>query len=115
MGTWGARALLTETTTSVVTVYANDIQHTCAMKTKLTITIDRDLLRRAKRYAGEQRVSLSSLIESTLRDLVDVGSTFTGKWRGRLELAERDDDRFKALLEKYGDTPRRGGASGRRA
>jgi hypothetical protein len=85
------------------------------MKTKLTITIDRDLLLRAWRYARERRVSLSALIESALRDLVHVGSTFTGEWRGRLDLAERDDERFKALLEKYGDTPRHGRAFGRRA
>ncbi len=36
------------------------------MKKKLTITVDAELLPRAKRYARSQGVSLSSLIEESL-------------------------------------------------
>lgn len=73
------------------------------MKTKLTITIDRELLPRAKRYARSQGVSLSGLVESALREITGPDTTsFTEKWTGQLQLADRDDERFKALLEKYG-------------
>ena len=58
---------------------------------------------RAKRYARRQGVSLSALIESALRDMTGAEKrTFTEKWIGQFELADRDDPRYKALLEKYG-------------
>ncbi|MFH1764165.1 MAG: DUF6364 family protein [Gemmatimonadota bacterium] len=72
------------------------------MKKKLTITVDAELLPRAKRYARSQGVSLSSLIEGSLRELTeDLGPAFVEKWRGRFEPARRDDERFRALAEKY--------------
>ena len=72
------------------------------MKTKLTVTVDRDLLPQAKRYARERGVSLSSLIESALRELAsEPGPSFSQRWRGALEPAERDDERYNALMEKY--------------
>ncbi len=37
------------------------------MKTKLTVTVDREILPKAKRYARARGVSLSSLIEDALR------------------------------------------------
>ncbi|MCZ0954867.1 MAG: DUF6364 family protein [Rhodospirillaceae bacterium] len=39
------------------------------MKTKLTITVDSELLPRAKQYARSRGVSLSSLIEASLREV----------------------------------------------
>jgi antitoxin component of RelBE/YafQ-DinJ toxin-antitoxin module len=45
------------------------------MKTKLTVTIDRDLLPRAKRYARERGMSLSEIIEGSLRQLSSKGET----------------------------------------
>ena len=72
------------------------------MKTKLTITIDAALLPRAKRYARQRGVSLSSLIEDALRDMAaEQTSSFVDRWRGRFEPAAREDDRFKALARKY--------------
>lgn len=41
------------------------------MKKKLTITIDAELLPRAKRYARARGVSLSSFIERSLRELTE--------------------------------------------
>lgn len=83
--------------------YVYGKHYTYTMKTKLTITVDRDVLPRAKRHARARGVSLSSLIEGALREMVEpVGPSFTEKWRGSLQLAKRDDDRFKALEEKYG-------------
>jgi post-segregation antitoxin (ccd killing protein) len=74
------------------------------MKTKLTVTIDEELVPRAKRYARGQGVSLSSLIESALIEMTARGETapFSERWRGAMVLADRDDERYRALAEKYG-------------
>jgi post-segregation antitoxin (ccd killing protein) len=72
------------------------------MKTKLTVTVDRDLLPRAKRFARERGVSLSSLIEDSLRDLTDSAApSFVDRWRGGFVLADRNDERYRSLLDKY--------------
>lgn len=74
------------------------------MKQKRTVMIDRELVLRAKRFARERGVSVSSLIEEALREMTaDAEDTsFSGRWRGRLVLAEHDEARFQALIEKYG-------------
>jgi post-segregation antitoxin (ccd killing protein) len=72
------------------------------MKTKLTITVDRELLPRAKRYARMRGVSLSSLIEEALRGMGEgESSSFAERWRGRFAPADRDDERYRALASKY--------------
>ena len=73
------------------------------VKRKLTITVDADLLPAAKRYARARGVSLSSLIEQSLRELAGEDSpSFSARWRGKFQAAEREDDpRYAALAEKY--------------
>ncbi len=72
------------------------------MKTKLTLTIDRDLLPAAKRFARARGISLSALVESSLREITGDDSTpFAERWRGRMVLWERGDERYRALSEKY--------------
>ena len=72
------------------------------MKKKLTITVDAELLPIAKRYARSRGVSLSSLIEQSLREAAGShAASFTARWRGRFRAAERDDPRYDALAEKY--------------
>jgi len=72
------------------------------MKQKLTITVDGELVPKAKRYARAQGVSLSSLIETELRDLVSgEAPSFVSRWRGKFEPAEREDSRYEALAKKY--------------
>ena len=72
------------------------------MKTKLTVTIDEDLLPRAKDYARSKGVSLSQVIERALRELAAADRpSFVEKWRGKLRAAKRDDDRYRRLAEKY--------------
>ena len=72
------------------------------MKKKLTITVDAQLLPKAKRYARSRGVSLSSLIEEALREIAEEEApSFVDRWRGRFEPAGKDDDRFRALAEKY--------------
>ncbi len=72
------------------------------MKRKLTITVDGELLPRAKQYARARGVSLSSLIESSLREMATADTpSFASRWRGRFEAAERDGVRYDALARKY--------------
>jgi len=72
------------------------------MKQKLTITVDADLLPRAKRYARSQGVSLSALIERSLREVAGEHTpSFAARWRGRFRAAERDAPRYDALAKKY--------------
>jgi hypothetical protein len=72
------------------------------MKTKLTLTIDAQLVPRAKRYARARGVSLSSVVEEALERLSsDESQSFVDRWRGRFEGASKDDERFRALAEKY--------------
>ena len=73
------------------------------MKQKLTITEDADLLPIAKRYARSRGVSLSSLIEQSLREVAgEHAPSFASRWRGQFQAVERDDDpRYDALAQKY--------------
>ena len=73
------------------------------MKRKLTITMDAELLPVAKQYARSRGVSLSSLIEGSMRAMTARHtSSFASRWRGRLQSAGRDDDpRYEALARKY--------------
>ena len=73
------------------------------MKHKLTITVDAELLSVAKLYARSRGVSLSSLVEQSLRKMVRVGEpTFASRWRGKFRAAEREgDSRYDALARKY--------------
>ena len=72
------------------------------MKKKLTITVDADLLPIAKRHARSRGVSLSSLIEQSLREVTgDETASFSTRWRGQFRAVERDDPRYDALAQKY--------------
>lgn len=72
------------------------------MKTKLTLSIDEELIPRAKDFAGSQGISLSQLIENVLRQLTSRDQpTFSARWRGRFVPAARNDERYRALAEKY--------------
>ena len=73
------------------------------MKQKLTITVDADLLPLAKRYARSRGVSLSSLIEQSLREIAgEFVPSFASRWRGKFQAADRENDpRYDALARKY--------------
>ncbi len=73
------------------------------MKQKLTITVDAELLPMAKRYARTRGVSLSSLVEQSLRAITGEDTpSFSSRWRGKFRAAEREgDQRYDALARKY--------------
>jgi post-segregation antitoxin (ccd killing protein) len=72
------------------------------MKKKLTITVDDELIPRAKQYAKSQGVSLSALIESAMRDMVPgEEQSFSSKWRGKFKPANHDGPRYEAFARKY--------------
>ncbi len=72
------------------------------MKAKLTVTIDEELIPKAKEQARLQGLSLSDLIERALRDLtLETRQSFSARWRGAFKAARRQHDRYKALAEKY--------------
>ena len=72
------------------------------MKIKITLTIDEELLPKAKKYARMQGVSLSGLVENSLRNLTTPArASFSSRWRGRFEAADREDTRYRELAKKY--------------
>ena len=72
------------------------------MKTKLTVTIDRELLPRAKEFARRKGVSLSSLVEDSLRHVSEQPApTFAARWRGMFRPARRNEKRSRRLARKY--------------
>lgn len=72
------------------------------VKTKLTVTIDEEVLPKAKEYARRQGVSLSRLIEDRLRQMsVDTKPSFSQEWRGRFRPADRAEERYERLAKKY--------------
>ena len=78
------------------------------MKSKLTITLDSDLIPVAKRYARSKGVSLSAVIEQALREATGKNEpTFAEKWLGAFQPAHHiklellDDPRYDYLARKY--------------
>ena len=73
------------------------------MKQKLTLTVDAELLPASRRYARSRGVSLSSLVERSLRQMAGEDSPpLSSRWRDKFRPAERDDDpRYDALAGKY--------------
>ena len=72
------------------------------MKTKLTVTIDEDLVPEAKKQARARGLSLSKLIENALRDIqAEEKASFSHRWRGRFRPAERGDELYRALARKH--------------
>ena len=72
------------------------------MKTKLTVTIDDEVLPAAKQYAKLHGVSLSRLIETALREVSSTDRmSFSEKWRGQFRASRKGDKRYWALAAKY--------------
>ena len=93
------------------------------MKKRLTVNVDADLIPSAKRYARERGVTLSSLVEESLRELASGdaapvdGARSHGSARGGPEPrgSDGDDSRAGDDLPEFklppGDPPREGATS----
>ena len=57
----------------------------------------------SKRYARSRGVSLSSLVEQSLREMAREDTpSFASRWRGKFRAPGREDDpRYDALAKKY--------------
>ena len=72
------------------------------MKTKLTVTIEEEIVPAAKAYARSRGMSLSQLIEQALREMSEAEKpSFSERWRGKLRASKRRDERYRHLSEKY--------------
>lgn len=72
------------------------------MKTKLNLTIDKDLIPKSKAYARLRGKSVSQLVEEMLRQITSGEERqFTTRWRGKFSVAENTDPRFKKLKQRY--------------
>ncbi|MGI9114405.1 MAG: DUF6364 family protein [Chthoniobacterales bacterium] len=71
------------------------------MKDKLTLTVDRNAIAKAKAFAKKQGTSLSALVEQQFNQL--DGQSFGEKWRGKFKVPKEDpnDPRLNYLLRKY--------------
>lgn len=64
--------------------YLGDVENTCKMSTKLTLTVEKQVIERAKRYAKQTGRSLSNIVEEYLKALVAAD-----------EMQESADDEFE--------------------
>ncbi|HYN21238.1 MAG TPA: DUF6364 family protein [Thermoanaerobaculia bacterium] len=73
------------------------------MKTKLTVSIDDELIPRARRFARGRGISLSELVETSLRSLTEESESpsFSQRWRGQFRPAGREDEPYRALAKRY--------------
>jgi hypothetical protein len=71
------------------------------MKEKLTLTIDRAAIARAKAFAKRERTSLSQLVEAQFKRLGT--ESFVEKWGGKFKEppADPSDPRLTYLRKKY--------------
>ena len=88
-------------------MHVYDIIHTyirgaLVMKNKLTVTVEKELIPKAKAYAKLHGISLSEIIEDTFKRLPGrKGPSFSSKWRGKFTVVRKNEHRFKKLSEKY--------------
>jgi len=71
------------------------------MKEKLTLTIDRAAITRAKAFARKEKTSVAQLVEQQFNRW--GGESFTEKWGGKFKVpaANTADPRLNYLLKKY--------------
>ena len=75
------------------------------MKSRITLTIEPSVSHRAKAVARERGTSLSGLIEQLL--VRETGGSpaksgsFSARWAGRMELADKQGKRFETLKRKF--------------
>ena len=72
------------------------------MKTSINLSIDPETGEQAKQWARSHNTSLSSVVESYLKELTAGDeNTFSDRWRGRFQLKETSGPRADALKNRY--------------
>jgi mRNA-degrading endonuclease RelE of RelBE toxin-antitoxin system len=78
------------------------------MKSRVTLTVDPEVIKKAKKIAHVRRTSVSALIEDLLRQ-TPISSdreeaSVVGKWAGkfRLRRSAKPDARLECLKNRYG-------------
>lgn len=74
-------------------------------KTKLTLSVDPDVVARAKRFSERNETTVSRLVEeflSSLEDSVDAAAPISNRLRGVLPHSVSRDEYRAHLEEKYG-------------
>ena len=72
------------------------------MKTKLNLTIDKDLVPKSKAYARMKGKSVSQFIEDLLRKAIsNKDESFVKRWRGKLIISDKTDPRYQILKRRY--------------
>lgn len=76
------------------------------MKAKLTLTVEREAVVKAKRLARKRGVSVSALFEQWSQTMAEkeegrppLGARLRGRWKAGAEA--KDDRRLEYLLEKH--------------
>ena len=71
-------------------------------ESEVTLTIDEELLPEVKRYARLEGVSLSALVETSLRKAIRINrDSFSSRWRGQFKPNDQKDTRYEQLAKKY--------------
>jgi hypothetical protein len=72
------------------------------MKTKLNLTIDKDLVPKSKAYARMKGKSVSQFVEDLLRKAIsDKDDSFIKRWRGKFTISDKTDTRYQVLKRRY--------------
>ena len=78
------------------------------MKNRITLTIDPEVARRARKVARARNTSVSGLVEELLRSAPlpggEMRGSFVDRWAAKFVVADAspDDQRMAALKSKYG-------------
>ncbi len=73
-----------------------------SMKTKLTISVEKNLIAKAKQTARGQNTSVSQIVEDHLKDLTSrKESSFSTRWRGYFKIRSDSSDRMNYLLSHH--------------
>jgi len=73
------------------------------MKAKLTISVSEELIPKAKQIARRRGLSLSELVETSLRAVTEESesTSFSQRWRGKFQSVDKADERYRTLAKRY--------------
>ena len=78
------------------------------MKSRVTLTVDPLIMKKATKVAHARRTSVSGLIEGLIRQIPETSgkpkTSFADKWAGKFQLrqSDRPDPKLEYLKKRYG-------------